>query len=385
MIERLHIQGFRSLEDVVLSELGQFNLLVGPGNSGKTNLLEAIFLFCSTGDPTLLGAVLGLRRVAVAGLTPRETVAHFDWFWSRARDSSSETHDDAPAHAETAEQSERGSRFTIHGDWKTTHRAVTVWKVPQDSRIPVKMVEEEGVNGADVQPTLATYKIETRGADGSSLGEMLVTPKAVHMQKPAGRDIPARFLSPLEQGQSGSLAPAWTEAEDRHEDQDIVKLLQLFDPRIMAVRIVSDELRRAALRIQHERLGRVPIESLGSGFGKALAIACHVCAIKNGVFVVDEIDASLDIGAQTKIIEFFMRAAERHKVQVFASTHSIETVDAFLEAYANMTKENLFKDSAGLRILQVAQSEGRTVVKSIPAEQAKRLREDLGFDLRRTE
>lgn len=41
MLSRIHIQNFKSLKDVTL-DLQQVNLLIGPNNSGKTNLLKAL-------------------------------------------------------------------------------------------------------------------------------------------------------------------------------------------------------------------------------------------------------------------------------------------------------------------------------------------------------
>ena len=47
MIDRIHIQNFKCLRDVEV-ELGAFNVLIGPNDSGKTSFLEAIrWLACS--------------------------------------------------------------------------------------------------------------------------------------------------------------------------------------------------------------------------------------------------------------------------------------------------------------------------------------------------
>jgi hypothetical protein len=43
MIERLIISRFRGIRKGVLKDLGKFNLIVGPNNSGKTALLEALY------------------------------------------------------------------------------------------------------------------------------------------------------------------------------------------------------------------------------------------------------------------------------------------------------------------------------------------------------
>ncbi len=41
MIDKIHIQNFKCLRDVEV-ELGPFNVLIGPNDSGKTSFLEAI-------------------------------------------------------------------------------------------------------------------------------------------------------------------------------------------------------------------------------------------------------------------------------------------------------------------------------------------------------
>jgi len=61
MISSLEIQGYRGFERFELSGLGRVNLLVGTNNSGKTSILESIFLLMSAGDPASLWQVLSRR------------------------------------------------------------------------------------------------------------------------------------------------------------------------------------------------------------------------------------------------------------------------------------------------------------------------------------
>jgi AAA15 family ATPase/GTPase len=103
-------------------------------------------------------------------------------------------------------------------------------------------------------------------------------------------------------------------------------------------------------------------------------------AARDGLLLIDEFDASLHPGAQLPIIEFLMRAAQKNNVQVCISTHSIETVDAFLEAYDELS--GLFKGPEGLRVFQLRDAKGQTEVKSLDADTARRLREEMGHDLR---
>jgi len=48
-ITKIHIQKFRSLKNIVLKNLGDVTILVGPNESGKSNILRALSWF-GTGD-----------------------------------------------------------------------------------------------------------------------------------------------------------------------------------------------------------------------------------------------------------------------------------------------------------------------------------------------
>ncbi len=360
MIQRLHIRGFRSLGEIRLDSLGQVNLLVGPGNSGKTNLLEALFLFCSNGDVSLLPKVLGFRRVDLNDELPRELAVLLDWFWaSRGVD----------------------SPIDLEGRCDGEDRHVCVKKLSRTNQIPIRLPDTKN-DDADLADAIATYEVQTRIGGDTLVGRLHVLPTLVKADKAAKPNVPARFISPLEQGRSRPLAATWSEVEEQKGDTDVLKLLGSLDHDIKGIRIRSDEVGRAALRLMDERLGPVPVELLGAGFSKALAIACYLSAMRDGHLLIDELDASLHIGAQGRVIRFLMEAAQARNVQIFASTHSLETVDAFLDAYTE--NGDLFKSRGGLHVLQVRREKEGTSVTSLDAEQATRLREEFGVDLRRS-
>ena len=360
MIENLRIDGFRGLDGVELDALGQFNLIVGPGNVGKTNLIEALFLFCTNEDASLIARDLAIRGIDTQEELPKETASFIDWFFSVAQ-----TH----------------KAFEIEGTWAGTRRSVRVSKLAEETEIPLRSVDEAGSNEGG-RDALATYQLETR-TDGTTYKNTLyVTRDAVRLKKPVVANIPGRFITPQHQGQSRRLANAWTEVEEHGEREQVLALLRSLDPEIVDVRIAADELNRASMRIHHRTLGRAPLELLGAGVGKAMSIACYATVLQDGLLLIDEFDVSLHPGAQPPLIEFLLETADRHNVQVFTSTHNIETVDAFLDAYAGM--EGLFKDPEGLRVFQLRRAEGRTEIRSLDSETAMRLRDEIGFDLRRT-
>ncbi len=57
----LYIKGFRTFEQLAIPTLQRINLLVGKNNTGKTSLLEAVYLYANRGSPRAMFAVVGIR------------------------------------------------------------------------------------------------------------------------------------------------------------------------------------------------------------------------------------------------------------------------------------------------------------------------------------
>ena len=359
MIDKLHIDGFRGLDGLNVAPLGHVNVIVGPGNSGKTNLLECAFLFCSNGDPSLIQRVLVLR--GITGFTPQAFRDDVDWFWTHGRN--------AP--------------IEIRGTWNGQERAVFIKRLERTNIISVK--QENGgpiddLERRNLADSLAAYELETVVGQSSHVGPLYVKATEATMKQPTSPNLPGRFISAAEIGRSQGLAAAWTAADEDGDGPAIDSLLRQLDSKIVGVRLRANEVGRAVMRIEHKRLGSMPLEFLGAGIGKALAIACHIAAAKNGLLLIDEFDTSLHVGAQTRIIEFALTSARNHNVQLLISTHSLETLDKLLDCYAK--SEDLWARPDDLRVLQLKRANGATEIRNLNGEEAKHFREQIGYDLR---
>ncbi len=356
MINELHIDGFRSLDDVRIEPLGRVNIAVGPGGSGKTNLLESAFLFCSNGAPTLLQTVLGLRHIGE--VTSQDLRTHLEWFRTVGRD----------------------TPITIRGKWDDSTRSVVIKRIERGDVIPVAdnatglAVDQDARH---LEESIVAYEVRTVAGDKEYTGHLYVKPSEGIITAPKVPNLKGRFVSAREIGQSHALAPAWTQAEDRGDAEAITALLRSLDPEIDGVGIRADEIGRASVRVRHRRLGTMPLECMGAGFGKAIAIACNIVSAENGVLVIDEFDASLHIGAQGRLIQYTMDSAKTHGVQLIVSTHSLETLDFFLEDYGD-----LLSQPEDLRVLQLKRTESGTEIRNFNAEEARHLRDEIGYDLR---
>ena len=61
MLKSLRIRNFRNLVDLKIDQLGRINLFTGRNNSGKTTLLEAVYLMLGFGLPTAAPQINAFR------------------------------------------------------------------------------------------------------------------------------------------------------------------------------------------------------------------------------------------------------------------------------------------------------------------------------------
>src|SRR5437868_11178151 len=63
-IDEFTIHRFRGMREAKFETLGQINLLIGGNNSGKTSVLEALFVFCDPLNPRTWSSVASARETS---------------------------------------------------------------------------------------------------------------------------------------------------------------------------------------------------------------------------------------------------------------------------------------------------------------------------------
>ena len=70
MLKHLQIRNFRVFNELKIDRLSRINLIAGRNNSGKTSLLEAIFLLSGAGN-----AQMAINQNVIRGLAPDNRVS----------------------------------------------------------------------------------------------------------------------------------------------------------------------------------------------------------------------------------------------------------------------------------------------------------------------
>jgi predicted ATPase len=125
---------------------------------------------------------------------------------------------------------------------------------------------------------------------------------------------------------------------------DAVALTEMEEDVLAALRIIERDVDRLTLvggednspRVMLVRLKGserpVPLKSLGDGMNRILEIALALANARNGFLLVDEVENGVHYAAQCRLWRVIFGLARRLDIQVFATTHSWDCLEAFKKA-----------------------------------------------------
>jgi AAA15 family ATPase/GTPase len=145
------------------------------------------------------------------------------------------------------------------------------------------------------------------------------------------------------------------------------------DSEITDLVILSPTGKLPSLYIDHKRVGISPLSAFGDGVRRLLFIALTLAKVREGVLLIDEIEIAIHTEALGSSFAWIVQWCQRLDVQLFATTHSLEAIDAILDARDSETDLVLYR---------LEKRESQTKAVRIERERLQRLREDLGQEVR---
>ncbi|MFS8065748.1 MAG: AAA family ATPase [Byssovorax sp.] len=331
------------------------NLFVGANDSGKTSVLDALRLFSAPQSPRAWREV---ARRYDSTLRARSTVDAIEYVFPRRR-GTRETEaitlggDGADGFRSLVVSLERieGMRPSRRGaagdseEWMTGQR-VTILEKHEPAAAPTPQVFDFWPSSLGV------------GFASGALG------KAEIATVPTVQDTFAL---------AGLLSD--NALVDRTILSQVASVVQGFDSRVTAIQVLAPEGRRGEIYVDDATAGLLPLSSFGNGLQRAIGMATRLVNVTGGMLFIDEIEVGLHPTALTAVFDWLVKAAHRLDVQIFATTHSLEAVDAILAG--DLTPED---DTVAYRLTR--DDTGATHVKRFGESTLRRLRGDRGLDVR---
>lgn len=164
--------------------------------------------------------------------------------------------------------------------------------------------------------------------------------------------------------------------KDSEVTSDVISLLHIFDEDILNLKIIETDDRRFLQVVDHKSLGTMPISLYGDGFKKVITLANAIVQSKNGILLIDEIETGIHISAMNTVFNWLVKACNKFNVQVFITTHSIETLDQLLIADSSIIDDDL------IRVITLIKKHSNTFARILSGEKALKVRNNYDMELR---
>jgi predicted ATP-dependent endonuclease of OLD family len=374
-LETVTIHQFRGLRDLELKDLGRINLLVGLNNSGKTSVLEALSVYCHPLDIKVWLSTANQREQDI-GVYRIRLLDAIKWLFTH--NSASIVEPDKPIILISST-----GLFSVKKLIASYEEQEEIWLSEEINIRNISNEEEienedtprvrKGIN-LKIEVSLDDYQL-------SLLGEPTNFPlwEDERFYRLAGKREPSLKTSVVTPSSHRSEVGQFrllSEATHQNFKSDVVKLLKQMDNNISDIEILlppESMSSRFNIYIQHKKLGLAPVSTFGDGIRRLLHIALKLASVKGGILLIDELESTIHTEALQNSFQWLVKWCTEMDVQLFATTHSLEAVDALLE---------VTESDSDLVLYRLEPKEGKTKVVRHDGHRLRRLREELGQEVR---
>lgn len=269
MLDHIHIENFRLFKNLDIPKVGQVNLITGKNNSGKTTLLEALRIWAN--------------RLSAAGINTA-----IDLMLINRGDANGNTED---------------AYKTIFNEYRED---LPFW-FNKSLKVSYRIDEVFGQLALIAETETTTHK---RMNSAPKIVANIANDKSFYI--PAGFEL--------------INAQLWRKIKLTEKEDSVVEVLHVIEPRIKRIDIEPDGSALVRLKNSPKPL---PLKNFGEGMNRLLTVALGLVSAENDMLLIDEIDLGLHHSVQHLLWEIVFQKSKDLNVQVFATTHSSDCVEAF--------------------------------------------------------
>ena len=307
MIKSLEIKGFRCYKSLYLRELKQFNIVVGEGGSGKTSLLEAIFLVAGASPE------VWMRLRQWRGFSPIFRLSGTrDSYESLFRDISYNFEKHQPATIRMVEYDGRA-------------RTLRIFYPKQDAYSSAARTSNDVQENAYLVEPI-TFGLTTKGKEYKSRVDV----KDGVLRFSGFNSVYPVWLTSPAINEGLAVATLFSELSLKKKAGGLVTAIRSLYPNVedVSVESIAGEL---ALCASIDGLPeKLPIGTISSGLTHFLSIMVAIFTNPNGVLLIDEFEVGFYYANLERVLEVIFSFCQEHNVQVIASTHSYEFLRTLL-------------------------------------------------------
>lgn len=329
---RLHIESYKIFENFRLEKLNKINIFAGLNNTGKTSLLEAIYLLTRQNDVNAFFEMVRLKN-KFEKLSPV-------WI-NKTLDT---------------------SIIKINGTYNGVETGISI------SKFEAIDIEKSGyVTSVEIDSFIDDEKKNYSKVDLYEYSPLKLYYENIRIL------CYSMFKSPFFHKESDIIV-SYSKSYEKKLIPLIIDFLKQVDSQIQDIGLTEEYgIKRFLVDSSKYSDKKVDITSYGEGLQRIFEISLAFAYAKNGVILIDELETGIHHSLLIEFTKFIQELSAQFNVQVFLTSHSKECIDAFV-------KNGVRNDEISAYVLQ--NIEEKIKYQYSDGERLARLVENMDIDMR---
>lgn len=340
MLKRLVLENFKSFKKLEIPELSNITLISGENNVGKTSLLEGIFLFYDQDNPGMFLRHLAWRGIDVVSADAEAIIAPVFRDFNLQHHMKIVIFDDIYR-----------AEMKMIFDTDSTRKAINIALSEADETFP-KM--ETNLTPQTSYQLKIEYMIDGTKKQNVHLIVKQHGRNNLNIQLDPGPvtwlpEIMRRGVIYLGLRMKGDVDDAlrFSQLDIGKRSEQVIASLRLLEPNLEGLSSVSLPQQKPVMYADVGMKRKIPVAFLGEGMSRLLSIILAIATAKNGIVLIDEVDAGIHHSRMSKVWEGICAAAQTFNCQIIATTHSYECLQA---AHTGVAQANMSRDFRYIRL-----------------------------------
>ncbi len=318
MITNMSIRQFRGFRNLQLRDMTELTLISGKNNSGKSTILEAVFLFLDHAAVESFSK-LNQFRCAYAGASATE-------IW-------------------TPYFHELDTNQNIEIDAKINHTRYQLVFSRDDQYIPSRNLAPGDVMSEFLSASKQNYSLRYEfyefkdNTEHSENGNYMINQKGMLKEIKSNLEdnrliaLPGGYyINNTIIGNAQSLVDWMGKLELQNRKNELIEVLRLIEPELKDIVTVS----LTGIAQLYAKIGNklLPLRHSGDGINKLLYILLTIIENPETIILIDEIETGFHYSIYANLWKIIVETAKRYSCQVVATTHSYECIAGAVEGIA---------------------------------------------------
>ena len=348
-VRKLTVERYRGFRELSIGAFGRVNLITGKNNTGKSSLLEVLRILVHRASPRVIGEIL----------SHREEVGFSD---SRAPSSLENLFligtlfNGYPFQGPNPTLDAKPISISIDGTLRPSNLTMKISNEVMGLDEKQELLLEDHLSDGD--PALIVgIDDEKRAYIVDRFPTYVLRGHKWDSLRFSRQGVPEEHkrcvsIDPYSTQRTSQFGELWDGIALSEDEKYVVHALNIIEPKIRAVSMVGDgrdSKRRRAIVRTSDFESPVTLRSFGDGTNRVFGIILSLISARGGLLLIDEFETGLHYSVQLAAWKMVLDLAVHLDVQVFATSHSWDSIKAFEQA----TSENNDHEAVLVKLEQI--------------------------------